>query len=77
MLLQQNYLFPSMTLPNLITICYSGNRSKNISPYRMIRGSDMREMKGGIQKLSTIEKLVKSVEKGVQIINLPHLLVKN
>ena len=34
-------------------------------------------MKGGIQKLSTMKKLVKNVEKGVRIVNLPHLLVQN
>ena len=37
----------------------------------------MREMKGGIQKLSMMNKLVKNVEKGVRIVNLPHLLVQN
>ena len=42
-----------------------------------MRGSDMREMKGGIQKLSTMKKLVKNVEKGVHIVNLTHLLVQN
>ena len=43
----------------------------------MIRGSDIRDMKGGIQKLSLMNKLVKNVEKGVRIVNLPHLLVQN
>ena len=37
----------------------------------------MRYMKGGIQKLSMMKKLVKNVEKGVWIVNLTHLLVKN
>ena len=77
LLLPRNYVFPSMTLPNLLTMWYCGDRSKNIPPYWMIRGSDMREMKGGIQKLSTMKKLVKNVEKGVRIVNLPHLLVQN
>ena len=43
----------------------------------MIRGSDMRDMKGRIPKLSMMKKLVKNVEKGVRIVNLPHLLVQN
>ena len=43
----------------------------------MIRGSDMKDMKGGIQKLSMIMKLMKNAEKGVRIVNLPHLIVKN
>ena len=34
-------------------------------------------MKGGIQKLSTMKKLVKTVDKGVRIVNLHHLLVQN
>ena len=37
----------------------------------------MREMKGGIQKLSMIKKVAKSVEKGVRIVKLPHTLVQN
>ena len=77
LLLPQNYVFPSMTLPNLLTMWYCGDRLKNIPPYWMIRGSDMREMKVGIHKLSMMKKLVKNVEKGIRIVNLPHLLVKN
>ena len=34
-------------------------------------------MKEGIQILSMMKKFVKNVEKGVQIMNLPHLLVQN
>ena len=56
---------------------YCGDRSNNIPPYWMIRGSDMRKMKGGIQKFSMMKKLVKMLEKGVRIVNLPHLLVQN
>ena len=37
----------------------------------------MREMTGGIQKLSMMKKFVKNVEKGVRIVNLPHLLFQN
>ena len=37
----------------------------------------MREMKGGIQKLSMMKKLVKFLQKGVQIVKPPHLLVQN
>ena len=37
----------------------------------------MREIKGGIRKLSMMQKLVKNLEKGVRIVNLPHLLVQN
>ena len=37
----------------------------------------MREMKGGINKLSVMKILIKNVEKGVRIVNLPHLLVIN
>ena len=77
LLLPRNYLFPSITVPNLLTMWNHGDGSKNIPPYRMIRGSDMREMNGGIYKLSMMKKLVKNVEKGVRIVNLPHLLVQN
>ena len=70
-------MFLSMTLPNLLTMWYCGDRSKNIPPFRMIRGSYIREMKGGIQKLSMMKKLVKHVVKVVRIVNLPHPLVQN
>ena len=76
-LLPQNYVFPSMTLTNLLMMWYCCDRSKIIPPYWMIRGSDMREMKGGIQKFSMMKKLVKHLEKGVRIVNIPHLLVQN
>ena len=65
LLLPRNYVFPSMTLLRLLKMWYCGNRSKNIPPYQMIRGSDMRDMKGGIQKFSMMNKLVKHIEKGV------------
>ena len=77
LLLPRNYVFPSITFPNLLTMWYHGDGSKNIPPYRMIRGSDTREMNGGIHRLSMMKKLVKNVEKGVRIVNLPHLLVQN
>ena len=76
-LLPQNYVFLSMTLPRLLTMWHCGDRLNNIPDYWMIRGSDMREMKGGIQKLSMMKELTKNVEKGVWIVNLPHLLVQN
>ena len=76
-LLPRNYFFPLMKLPKLLTMWYCGNRLKNIPPYWISRGSDMRETKGRIQKWSMINKLVKNVEKGVRILNLPHPLVKN
>ena len=77
LLLPRNYVFLSMTLTNLLTMWYCGDRLNNITAYWMIRGSYMREMKGGIQKLSMKNKLVKNVGKGVRIVNLTHLLVQN
>ena len=76
-LLPRNYVFSSMTLTNFLMMWYCVNRSKNIPPYWMIRGSDIREMKGGIQKFSMMKKLVNNLEKGVRIVNLPHLIVQN
>ena len=43
----------------------------------MIRGSDERDMKVEIQKLSMTNKWVKNVKKRVRIVNLPHILVQN
>ena len=73
----RNCVFLSMTLPNLLMMWYCGDRSKNIPPYQIIRGSDMRDMKEGIQELIMMNKLVKNIEKLVHIVNLPHILVQN
>ena len=59
-LLPRNVVFLSMTLPNLLTMWYFGDRSNNIPPYWIIRGSDMREMKGGIKKFSMMKKFMKT-----------------
>ena len=76
-LIPRHYVFPSSTIPNLLTMWYCGDISKNIPSYWILRCSDMRETKGGIQKLSMMKKLAENVEKGVRIVNLPYLLVKN
>ena len=55
---------PSKTILNLLTMWYCVDRSKNIPTYWMIRGSDMREMKGEIQKSSKMNKLVKKRREG-------------
>ena len=48
---------------------------KGIPPYKVLRLWDVKEGKGGKQKLSQMRKLMCSVEKGAVIVNQP-LLVK-
>ena len=54
-LIPRSYLFQSMTLPNVLKMWYCDDRSKNISHYWIISGSEMVEMKGGIHKLSMMK----------------------
>ena len=42
----------------------------------MIRGSDTRYTNAVIHKLNMMKKLAKKIEKGVQVVNLPHLIVQ-
>ena len=76
-LLPKDYQFPQLTLSILLCMWYCGDRSKNIPPYRIITGNDLRYVKSGSQKLSMMKKLVKHVERAAHIVNLPHLVVRN
>ena len=77
LLLPKNDVFASLTLHNLLTVGYCGDKQNNIPLYRMVIVSDMRDIKVGIHKLSMMKKLAKNTEMGVHILNLPHLLVQN
>ena len=50
-LLPRSYIFPKLSLPNLVTMWYCGDKSKNIPPYKVLRSVDVSEIKGGRQKL--------------------------
>ena len=76
-LLPENFTFPTLTLASLVTAWYCGNRSKGIPPYRVLKGCDVLDVKSGKQKLTNMKGLMRCVEKGARIVNLPHLVKRN
>ena len=50
-------------------MCFFGDISKNIPPYRMLRAKDVIHVKGGNQKLSSMKSLVKQVLRAAGIAN--------
>ena len=59
----------------MLSMWYCGDISKNIPPYRLLKGADVKHLKGGKQKLSNMKSLVKHVERAaVEIANLPDLV---
>ena len=75
MLLSQLFHYPSLTFPNMLTMMFCGDVSKNIPPYRMQRQSDVRHLKGGKQKVSNMKYLVKHVLRAAIFVNRPELEV--
>ena len=53
---------------------YCGDISKNIPPFRVLKGVDVKDVKGGKQKLSNMRGLVRHVERAAGIVNLHHLV---
>ena len=51
LLTSSEFSFSSMTLPNMLSIWFCGDISKNISPYRMLRCKDLKQVKDGEKKL--------------------------
>ena len=60
----------------MLCMWYCGDISKNIPPYRLLKAVDVKELKGGKQKLSNMRCLVRHVERGAAIVNLRHLVKK-
>ena len=75
-LLPKDYTIPKMSFPNMLTMWYCGDISKNVPPYRLLKAVDVKEVKFGKQKLSNMRCLVRHVERGARIVNLAHLIVK-
>ena len=71
------FTFPSMTFPNMLTMCFCGDISKNIPPYRILRAKDVEHIKGGKQKLSNMKALVKQVIRAARMGNRLELIVKD
>ena len=73
-LLPDGFIIPFLTLSSLVTAWYCGNVSKGIPPYRLLRAWDLRHIKSGKSMLSQMRKVMKCMEKGVEIVNLPGLI---
>ena len=58
-------------------MCFFGDISKNIPPYRILRAKDVIHVKGGKQKLSNMKSLVKQVLRAAGIANRHDLVVRN
>ena len=67
--------FPSMTFPRMLSMWFWGEISKNISPYRMLRCKDVKQVKCGKKKLSNMKTLVKHVMRAGVISNGNDLVV--
>ena len=64
----KDFVFPkSMSFPNMLTMWYCGDKSHNIPPYKVLRGSvDLKHLKSGKHQLSMMRRLVKAVERGAR-----------
>ena len=58
-----------MTLPNIFSMWFCGDISKNIPPYRILWCKDVNQLKGREQKLSNMKTLVKYVMRVAVIVN--------
>ena len=62
---------------------YCGDRPKKVPPYRMLRGVDLKNIKGGKLKLAMMRKLMEAVERAAKDFannrggNKSDLIVKN
>ena len=74
-LLTSSNFFPSMTLPNMLSMLLYGYISKIIPPYKILRCKDVKQVKGGKQNLSNIKTLVKHVMRAAVIANRNDLVV--
>jgi len=73
-LLPSGYQFPIMPLNNFITMWYCGDRESRIPPYRMLSYKDVKEIKGGKQKLCNMRKMVQCIEQAARLIGCSHLV---
>ena len=74
--LPESFVFPTMTLPNLVRMWYNGDVPSNIPPYKMLRTCDVSHLKHGKCKLYQMNKLLGHVERAASIVNQPHLVRK-
>ena len=74
-LLPKLFGLTKLSLPNVVSMWYCGDRSRHICPLKMLYSFDVKGMKGGWQKLSMMKVLMCSIERAAIIVNITHLLV--
>ena len=60
----------------MLTMWYCGDISKNIPPYQLLKAVDVKDVRGGKQKISNMRSLVRHVERAARFANLSHLVKK-
>ena len=68
-LTQPSVSFLFMTFTNMFVMCFCGDISKNIPPYRILRSKDVKHLKVGKQKISNMKYLVKQLIRAAEIVN--------
>ena len=75
-LVSKTFTIPKMSFPNMLIMWYCGDISKNIPPYRLLKACDVKDVKGGKQKLSNMRCLIRHVERGARMVGMGHLIMK-
>ena len=72
---QPSFSIPSMTFTKMLEMWFCRDISKNIPPNRMMRGKNVKHVKGRKQNLSNMKYLVKKVIRSEGIANRHDLVV--
>ena len=75
LLTPSKFSFPSMTLPNMLSMWFCGDISETVPPYRILWSKYVNQVKGGKQKLSNMKTFVKNVMREAVIENRNDLVV--
>lgn len=73
-LLPKNYVIPHMSLCNLVTMWYCGDKQNKIPPYKMLSASDFSHVKSGKQKLTHMRKMISYFKRAAHLINRNDLI---
>ena len=74
MLLPSEDKFPHLPLNNFIIMWYCGSKVQKIPPYRMLTYMDVKDIKGGKQKLCNMKKMSLYVEEAARRVGRSELV---
>ena len=74
MLLPSEYKFPHLPLNNFLIMWYCGSKVEKIPPYRMLTYMDVKDIKGGKQKLCNMKKMSLYVEEAARQVGRSELV---